>query len=102
MPRKLPNKDFIVAGLRRIAQDKSPNPTQLKALNILAVLCGFLSEDALIRTYGAKSLGKQIEEPPAPAPQPEPEDEEIASRLAALRSGGNNVAATSTSKNREP
>jgi hypothetical protein len=42
MPRKKTNKDFIIAGYRRIASDKKPSAIQLRALDRLAVICGLI------------------------------------------------------------
>jgi hypothetical protein len=42
MPRKKANKDFLIAAYRRIAMDKHPSLIQLKALDRLAVITGFL------------------------------------------------------------
>jgi hypothetical protein len=42
MPRKKTNRDFIIAGYRRIAQDKKPSAIQLRALDRLAVICGLI------------------------------------------------------------
>lgn len=42
MPRKKAHRDFIIAGYRRIAQDKKPSAIQLRALDRLAVICGLI------------------------------------------------------------
>ena len=61
VPRKKPLKDFVVAGYRRIAQDKNPSATQLRALDRLAVIGGLIKLRS--QDEGGKQRPQEIIQP---------------------------------------
>ena len=96
MPRKKGNKEFLIAGYRRIAMEKNPNPTQLRALDRLAVLTGYL--DIKIKDPDKGRPDDVVERPST-----ENEVDEVVERtLQYMRNGGDHAATNSQSPSGQP
>jgi hypothetical protein len=94
LPRKKNNKDFIIAGYRRIAQDKKPSAIQLRALDRLAVICGLIKlreQDPVV-----KGTQQEIAEKIPPTAEPD------ISAFMDFHGGGSNAATDNQSPSGQP
>jgi hypothetical protein len=91
MPRKKGNKEFLIAGYRRIAMDKNASLTQLKALDRLAVMTGYL--EVKFREPERRQADDVCETPVTDVEV----DESVERFLAYKRQGGDHAATNSDS-----
>lgn len=90
MPRKKNNRDFIIAGYRRIAQDKKPSAIQLRALDRLAVISGLIKlreQDPVVKGH-QQEIAEKIPQTP---------EVDISAFMNFHSNGGGTDAATNSS-----